>query len=177
MSSIGFCGKSFDIPSGYFAVATRAVTAGVPNLNRDYFPPEVLEDATETYIDCPRVFVDHRTDFDDTNPHLDKTFSRGYVKDAVYEDGVLYLLIFVSKKFKDLAEALIGGEINAVSMGCECSITCSICGEEDCPHLEKLAEGYLEGDNYEILSDVEFVEISFVFEPADPTALIYKVVW
>ena len=177
MSSIGFCGKSYDIPSGYYAVATRAVTAGVPNLNRDYFPPEVLEDAADTYIGCEKVFVDHRTDFDDTNPHLDKTYSRGYVKDAVYDEGVLYLLIFVSKKFKELAEAIISGEINAVSMGCECSITCSICGAEDCSHLRDLAEGVLDEGMYELLSDVEFVEISFVFEPADPSALIYKVVW
>lgn len=177
MSSIGFCGSNYDIPFGYYAVATRAVTAGTPNLNRDYFSPEVLEDAADTYIGCQRVFVDHRTDLDDTNPHLDKTFSRGYVKDAVYDNGVLYLLIFVSKKFKELAEAIISGEINAVSMGCECGIECSICGRDDCSHLQALSEGEFDDDMYELLSDVEFVEISFVFDPADPTALIYKVVW
>lgn len=179
MSQIVFNDKTYDIPAGYYAVATRAVSANVANLNGDYFPASVLEEAVSSYIGCQKVFVDHVTDIpEESSAEIDRTVSRGYVEDAVFKDDTIYLLIYVSKKFPELAEAILSGGINAVSMGCMSSVVCGVCGRaDDCQHLRRIENGMAEEGEFEILDDVEFIEISFVFDPADPTALIYKVVW
>ena len=179
MSNIKFNGKIYDIPENYCAVATRAVSADRKNLNGDYFPADVLERAVSTYVDCQKVFVDHVTDIpEESAGDIDRTVSRGYVRDAVFKNDTIYLLIYVNKKFPQLCQSLLSGGINAVSMGCMSSVTCGICGAiDDCQHIRNLQSGDMNHGEYEILDDVEFIEISFVFDPADPTALIYKVVW
>lgn len=177
MSTISFFGEIYHIPRGYIAVATRAVSSDAPNRNGDLFTPENLTEAAPTYEDCERVFVDHVTD-DGQSSGVDRVYSRGYVRAWHMSDGVLYLLIFVSKKFPELCDALATGKINAVSMGCECNFICGICGAHDgCEHTAYLGLDTTNGYAYDILTNIEFKEISFVFEPADPSALIYKVVW
>lgn len=170
---IDFLGTDYKIPEGYIAVCVRAVSADSPNLNGDMFPLEELEKAQYSYVGCQNVFVDHVTEDTDEG----RVVSRGYVgAEGIDDTGCLDLLIFVSKEFPKLCSALLNGEINAVSMGCECEAVCGLCGRNDCIHLDYLGLNTTDGYVFDILSQIQFEEISFVFEPADPTALIWEVV-
>lgn len=169
---VEFLGSEYEIPEGYIAVCTRAVKPDVPNLNGDLFPSDQLEIAAKTYDGCQMVFVNHETE----DEGIDRAYSRGYVEAEGFDDtGTLCLLIMVSKEFPNLIKALETGGVNAVSMGCEAEVECGICGKSYCPHLSYLGCMTSDGYAYDILSDIAFEEISFVFEPADPTALIWLV--
>lgn len=171
-NTIDFLGDTFEIPDGYIGVCTRAVKPDVPNLNGDMFPSEALRKAAKTYDDCQMVFVNHETE----DEGVDRAFSRGFVASEGFdESGTLCLLIMVSKEFPQLVEALETGGVNAVSMGCEAEVKCGLCGKDWCEHMDWLGCMTSDGYAYDILSDINFEEISFVFDPADPTALIWLV--
>lgn len=173
MACIDFLGKDYDIPDGYIAVCTRAVSPDIPNLNGDLFPLDELKKAAPQYEGLDRVFVDHETD----EGGIDRVYSRGFVEaSGIDSSGCLCLLIMVSKRFPALIDSLETGGVNAVSMGCEAEATCGICGSTTgCRHMDFLGMNTTEGYAFDILTKIEFEEISFVFDPADPTALIWEV--
>ena len=98
------------------------------------------------------------------------------------------LLEVDAKTFPKLAQAVRKGQIDAVSMGANIETSvCSVCEHtaktptEYCSHVSsKGAEFEVTSANgekmmkkaYEDCHDITFFEISFVFDPADPTALI-----
>ncbi len=96
-----------------------------------------------------------------------------------------------ARKFPRLASEIITGGIDGVSMGCNVeSSTCSICGnrasspDEYCHHVHHKGAHFDSYDHsgkktsklaYEDCHDIGFFEISYVFDPADETALIQDV--
>lgn len=175
-SQIFFNGVDYTVPEDKIAISTAAIHADIPNLNGDLIPWKELEKAAPQYIGCQNVFVDHVTPGDGAygfhSPN--KVESRGEVVDAYCdpEDKCLYLLIFVDKEFPELAEAVLTGALNAVSFGANADIVCGICGKTDCSHIDNRGMG----GNFDIMKNIEFSEISIVFDPADPLALFKKVV-
>ena len=98
------------------------------------------------------------------------------------------LLEVDAKRFPKLAKAIISGEIDSVSMGANVEMSkCSHCGneaatpDEFCNHIR--SKGALHDfvdehgtktskKSYEDCYKIGFFEISFVFDPADETALV-----
>lgn len=177
-------------PNDYIFVISRALTADVPNENNDAFPADELLRFDPKY-GC-RVFqtfnlkpnhINHRAD--------DPTQARGVILDAHYNDmdsdnKFVEILVAVDKtKDRKIAEGILKGDINSMSMGCfseECH--CSICGhiasssDELCPdHIRGGLKGKLfEGKKaYEKCYKVCFQEESWVDDPADPQALVSEV--
>mgnify|MGYP001591075894 FL=1 len=110
-------------PGDYIFVISRALTADTPNENHDCFPAEELL-RFDPKLGC-RVFqtfnlkpnhINHRAD--------DPTQARGVILDAHYndlnkEEVFVEILVAVDKtKDKKLAEGILKGDINSMSMGC-----------------------------------------------------------
>lgn len=185
---------------GFMYVRVRAISSRV-NKNHDGWPAEELKKAYRTFIGKP-IFVDHH--------NSDPKKARGVVVDAaIHTDDerhlsaldsyyasapanhlpptwIELLLEVDAKRFPKLAKAIIDGDIDGVSMGCnvERSI-CSHCGntayspQEYCKHITskgayfdyKLPDGTkISKRSYEDCYDIGFFELSFVFDPADETA-------
>jgi hypothetical protein len=108
-----------------------------------------------------------------------------------YDETWVELLIEVdADAFPKLASAIVSGEIDSVSMGADVEFTvCSVCDNEAkdvmqfCAHIPQQKGRMLERFDqrtgskfkklcYEDCFGVNFFEISFVFEPADESALI-----
>jgi len=98
------------------------------------------------------------------------------------ETWIELLLEIDGKSFPKLAKALFDGKVNAVSMGCNVEHTlCSICNhkaatvEDYCSHIKRKGTTFKTGSidkvAYEDCYNVNFFEISAVFDPADVTAL------
>jgi len=98
------------------------------------------------------------------------------------ETWIELLLEVDGKAFPKLAKALTSGQVNAVSMGCNVEYTlCSVCNnkaasvDEYCDHIKKKGTTFKTGNiskvAYEDCYNVNFFEISAVFDPADVTAL------
>lgn len=99
------------------------------------------------------------------------------------ETWVELLIEVDAKSFPKLARYIKEGKVNAVSMGCNVDYTtCSICGnkahttDQYCKHIKRKGSKYITKDGiekvaYEDCHGVNFFEISFVFDPADVTAL------
>lgn len=99
------------------------------------------------------------------------------------ETWIELLLEVDAKSFPKLAKQIKEGKINAVSMGCNVDHTkCSICGNEAvtthdyCDHIKRKGIKHVTAAGetkiaYEDCYGVNFFEISFVFDPADVTAL------
>jgi hypothetical protein len=93
-----------------------------------------------------------------------------------------------AKSFPRLAKHIVDGDVDAVSMGANIELSkCSVCGHEAenptqyCTHVQhKGATFEITADDgtkshkaaYEDCYGINFFEISFVFDPADETALI-----
>lgn len=179
---------SFTPEPGMIYTRVRAISARV-NRNFDGFESSELKRAYRSFEGRP-VFVNHE--------NADPTRTRGIVVASAYrEDGddrYIELLIEVdARAFPKLAQEIADGNIDSVSMGCEVESTiCSYCGNEAddlgefCEHilnhkgqtLSRLADNGIVEDVlvYEICRGVNFFEISFVFDPADETALAQNVI-
>ena len=179
--------ESFTPQPGMIYTRVRAISARV-NRNFDGFESSELKRAYTTFEGRP-VFVNHE--------NHDPTRTRGIVVASAYrEDGddrYIELLIEVdAQAFPKLAQEIADGNIDSVSMGCEVESTiCSYCGNEAddlgdfCEHVlhhkgqtlqRAAANGEIEDVLvYEICRGVNFFEISFVFDPADETALAQTV--
>ena len=180
-------GFKFDKSPGYLYVAVRAVSSRV-NQNYDGFTGEELRRAYATFIGRP-VFVNHE--------NSDINRARGFVIDAKLHDDdpedvwVEVLHELDAKTYPQLCAAIAKGEINTTSMGCDITHSeCSVCGiqarfpSEFCSHIKnkgsvferKTASGGLEKVlAYEDCQGVNFFEDSWVFNPADSSAVIQGV--
>lgn len=99
------------------------------------------------------------------------------------ETHIELLLEVDAQSFPKLARAIKEGKVNAVSMGANVTHTiCNICQKEAktvddyCDHIKRKGIKYTRADGtktsaYEDCYNPNFFEISFVFDPADATAL------
>ena len=184
----------FDLIAGFkprkdhIYTVTRAISARV-NQNYDGFPSEELRKAYKTFLGKP-VFVNHQNE--------DPTRARGRVVGTRYvENGAdKYIEVIQevnAKKFPLLAKELIEAGLDSVSMGCSAERTiCSFCGNvatgmfDMCTHVlnfkgQKLRRAGKNGQMEEVLvyeecRDLGFFELSYVFDPADETAVVSNLV-
>ena len=181
--------KGFRMKPGYLYTVVRAISARV-NQNYDGWPSEELKKAHHTFIGKP-VFVNH----ENYNPKE----ARGVVVASRYvENGndryIEVIQEIDAKRFPKLAHEIKTGGLDSVSMGAEAGFTiCSACNnkavdESDmCDHVlyhkgEKLRvrnrkTGKTEEKLvYESCYKLSFFELSYVFDPADETAVASKVI-
>lgn len=193
--------NEYKTDDGFVYIRVRAISSRV-NKNNDGWPAAELQKAYRSFIGKPIFVDHHNTDpsrargvIVDAALHIEdqKTASL----DPYYADApeahkpptwIELLLEVDAKRFPRLAKALIDGDIDSVSMGANVEMSkCSHCGneayspEQFCKHVS--AKGayfdYMMPDGtktskkaYEDCHGVGFFEISFVFDPADETALI-----
>lgn len=179
---------------GYLYVRSRAISSRC-NDNYDEFPAEEIKKAYRTFIGKP-VFVNHHND--------DHRRARGVIIDAaLHEDRnadgtpdtwTEVLMEVDARNFPKLAKAILAGEVDRTSMGCDVKISkCSACGNkatnpaEYCHHIPAMkgqrifrvnaSTGKREGHLVrEICYGLGFFENSLlVEEPADPTAYTFGV--
>lgn len=177
---------------GYLYVTTRAISSRV-NSNYDGWAPDELRKSYSSFIGRP-VYVDHN--------NWDINRARGVIVDARineaklasgHEDVWVEILIEVdANAFPKLAKAILSRDIDAVSMGADIEKSiCSICKNaartslDYCAHIPTLKGRFIESKTasgqrirklcYEECIGVNFFEISFVFDPADESALISDV--
>jgi len=183
----------FNPEPGFLYVTTRAISSRV-NANYDGWPPEELRGAYRSFIGRP-TYVDHN--------NWDLNRYRGVIIDAKlyenklasgHEDVWVELLIEVdASAFPKLAQAILDGDIDAVSMGADVEYTiCSVCANKAhdvlqyCAHIPQMKGREIDTFDkqsnkkirklcYEDCYGVSFFEISFVFDPADESALISDV--
>jgi uncharacterized Zn finger protein (UPF0148 family) len=175
---------------GFIYVRSRAISSRC-NDNYDMFPAAEIKQAYQTFIGKP-VFVNHINE--------DHRQMRGLIIDAaLHEDinpdkspdtWVEVLMEVDGKTYPKLAQAILNGDIDRTSMGCDVKISkCSYCGNEAtspleyCSHIpgkkgqrifRPTPDGRKEGVLvFEICSGLAFFENSLLVEPpADPTAAI-----
>lgn len=178
---------SFKPRPGYVYPRVRAISARI-NKNFDGFPSVELQKAAHTFQGRP-VFINHN--------NQDPERSRGVVLASQYHasasDPHITILPEVDAlTFPKLAADIINGNMDSVSMGCDVdNSTCSYCGnvattaEEFCDHilnnkgqeLTKLVNNQPKRILvFEICRGLNFFEISFVFDPADETAVMQEVI-
>lgn len=173
--------------AGKIYTKVRAISARI-NQNFDGWPSEELKKSYRTFLGKP-VFVNHVND--------DPRKARGVVVAARFvengDDKFIEVIQEVdADKFPKLAHELISGGLDSVSMGAEARICkCSYCGNEAsdmlsmCSHvLSKKGQvlGRVNDDGtqedvliYEECRDISFFELSYVFDPADETAVVSNV--
>ena len=178
---------SFNPRPGYVYSRVRAISARI-NKNFDGFPSSELQKAAHTFKGRP-VFINHN--------NQDPERTRGVILASQYhglqDDPHITILPEVDAlTFPNLARDIVKGDMDSVSMGCDVdNSTCSYCGnvattaEQFCDHilnnkgqeLTKLVDGRPQRTLvYEICRGLNFFEISFVFDPADETAVMQEVI-
>jgi len=181
--------EGFRLKPGYLYTVVRAISARV-NQNYDGWPSDELKKAYKTFIGKP-VFVNHE--------NHDPTKARGVVVAARYAENGMDKYIEVvqeidAKRFPKLAHEIKTGGLDSVSMGAEAGFTiCSYCHNKAtdlhdmCDHVQLHKGKTLRkfdrrtGNTEDILvfescHKISFFELSYVFEPADETAVASKVV-
>jgi hypothetical protein len=190
-----------DGEDGYVYVRARAISSRV-NKNNDGWPAEELAKSYKTFIgrpifvdhnnDDPRrtrgVIIDsHLIVEDEKTSALDPYYATA-PQEHLPPTIVEILMEVDAKTYPELAKDLRAGRVNATSMGANIERSvCSVCKNEAtapsqyCSHVQqKGAEFEIEADNgekihrkaYEDCYGINFFEDSFVFDPADETALI-----
>lgn len=171
---------------GHIYVRVRAISARI-NQNYDGFPSEELRQAYKTFLGKP-CFVNHVNE--DVKRRRGRVVASKYVENG--DDKYIDTYMEVNaKKFPLLAKEIIEAGIDAVSMGCSAERTiCSYCGNtatgmfDMCEHVmqhkgQKLRRMGSSGPEdvlvFEECRNIGFFELSFVFDPADETALASKV--
>lgn len=173
----------------YLYTVVRAISARV-NQNYDGWPSNELRQAAHTFVGKP-VFVNHE--------NFDPKKARGVVVAARYvENGrdkyIETVMEIDAKNFPLLAKEIKTGGLDSVSMGAEAGFTiCSACGnkafdEPDmCDHIKYHKGETIRTHNrktgkvedklvYESCHKLGFFELSYVFDPADETAVASKVI-
>lgn len=173
---------------GMVYVRSRAISSRC-NDNFDFFGAEEIEKAYETFIGKP-VFVNHHNSNHKQMRGLiiDAALHRDRNPDGSPDTWVEVLMEIDGYKYPKLAKALIKGDIDRTSMGCDVEISkCSVCGNtarnprEYCRHIPKMKGSkvfQLQPDGtrvaklvYEECYGLSFFENSVLVEPpADPTA-------
>lgn len=162
-------------PRFVYAIA-RAVTADVPNKNRDMFPLDEIKRAYTTFIGR-NIFLDHNTK--SVRNAVGKIIAAELREDEEGQTYVACLFKIDRELHPDIAHKIENGIIDSVSMGANLHhVECSRCHHfatkesEFCDHLRNLG---MYSDVYSISHGVEFTELSLVSVPADPTAKMHKV--
>lgn len=190
LASDGFTvDEGFRLKPGYLYTVVRAISARV-NQNYDGWPSDELKKAYKTFIGKP-VFVNHE--------NHDPTKARGVVVASRYvENGMDKFIEVVQEidagRFPKLAHEIKTGGLDSVSMGAEAGFTiCSYCHNKAtdlhdmCDHVINHKGKTLSrfdrrtGSKEDVLvfescHKISFFELSYVFEPADETAVASKVV-
>lgn len=186
---------------GYVYVRVRAISSRV-NKNNDGWPSSELKKSYKTFIGKPIFVDHHNSDpkkargvIVDAALHIEDAKTSGldpYYASAPAEHlpptWIELLLEVDAKRFPRLAKAIVDGDIDGVSMGANVEISkCSHCGneatspEQYCKHVASKGAyfDFYESDGtktskkaYEDCYKIGFFEISFVFDPADETALV-----
>ncbi len=179
----------FRLKPGYLYTVVRAISARV-NQNYDGWPSDELKKSYRTFIGKP-VFVNHE--------NHDPTKARGVVVAARYAENGMDKYIEVvqeidANRFPKLAHEIKTGGLDSVSMGAEAGFTiCSYCHNKAtdlhdmCDHvinhkgktLSRLDRKTGRKEDvlvFESCHKISFFELSYVFEPADETAVASKVV-
>jgi hypothetical protein len=175
----------FEFKPGFIYTQVRAISARI-NQNYDAWPSEELKKSFRTFIGKP-IFVNHQ--------NFDHRKARGKVVAARYVDAgddryVDTVMEVDAQRFPKLAHELKTGGLDSVSMGVEAGFTkCSICDNKAvdvpdfCAHVK-----YHKGSTlphaktgkptlvYENCYKLAFFELSYVFDPADETAVVSRVI-
>lgn len=175
----------FVMKNGYLYTVVRAISARV-NQNYDGWPSDELKLAYKSFVGKP-VFVNHQ--------NSDPTKARGRVVAARYfengaDKGIECIMEVDAQRFPKLAHEIRSGGLDSVSMGAEAGHTiCSMCGNKAtdthdmCDHVKfHKGEHLIKAGKrepqlvYETCHKLGFFELSYVFDPADETAVVSKVI-
>ena len=186
---------------GYMYVRVRAISSRV-NKNHDGWPSQELQKAYRTFIGKPIFVDHHNHDpkrargvIVDAALHVEDAKTSAldpYYANAPAEHlpptWIELLLEVDAKRFPKLAKAIVDEDIDGVSMGANVELSkCSHCGnearspEQYCKHVQSKGAYFdyyqpngqkVSKKSYEDCYDIGFFEISFVFDPADETALV-----
>jgi hypothetical protein len=188
LHKVSFKDFEFEPEPGYVYTVSRAISSRV-NANYDAWPVDQIKNSYKTFVGRP-IYVEHN--------NSDPERARGVILDAIYKesklasgviDASVYCLMEVdAETFPKLANAIMEGSLNAVSMGADVDCTqCSACGKvaskpsEYCTHIPRLkgrtVTVYKQGKRIESLVfesciRPNFFELSYVFDPADESAWI-----
>lgn len=179
----------WEFKPGFLLTSVRAISARI-NQNFDGWPSQELKKAYHTFVGKP-VFVNHQ--------NFDPDLARGKVIAARYveagKDKYIECIMEVdARRFPRLAREIKTGGLDSVSMGVECAFTrCSYCNhkaydEPDfCDHVRFHKGQILKKTNkktgkkeevlvYEKCFKLGFFELSYVFDPADETSVVSRVI-
>ncbi|QDH91728.1 hypothetical protein SEA_PHRAPPUCCINO_53 [Mycobacterium phage Phrappuccino] len=184
----GTVAKKWSPEPGFVYAQVRAISARV-NQNFDAWPSGELQKAAHTFVGKP-IFVNHK--------NFDVKRARGKVVAARYiesgDDKYIETIMEVdAQRYPKLAKEIVDGGLDSVSMGVEAGFTvCSACNNratdehEFCDHVrhhkgQKIwVTNHKTGKReqklvYEDCFKLGFFELSWVFDPADETALTSRV--
>ena len=184
-SDMGAVVDDFKLRPGFIYTQVRAISARV-NQNYDAWPSGELKKYYRTFLGKP-IFVNHQNE--------DPTKARGRVVAARYiEKGAdKYIEVIQevdAQRFPKLAKEIREGGMDSVSMGVEAGFTiCSVCENratdifDMCNHIKLHKGEYLPHHKtgkktlvYENCYKLGFFELSYVFDPADETAVVSRVI-
>jgi hypothetical protein len=178
----------FEFKPGFIYAQVRAIAARI-NQNFDGWPSSELKKSYRSFIGKP-CFVNHQ--------NFDPKKARGKVIAARYRENgkdkyVETVMEIDAQRFPRLAAEIKSGGLDSVSMGVEAGFTiCSYCGNKAvdvpdfCSHVKYHKGQVLPKINirtgakedilvYEKCFKLGFFELSFVFDPADETAVVTRV--
>ncbi len=178
----------FEFKPGFVYASVRAISARI-NQNFDGWPSDELKKSYRSFLGKP-CFVNHQ--------NFDPTKARGKVVAARYveagDDKYIETVMEIdAMRFPKLAREIKEGGMDSVSMGVEAGFTiCSYCGNkavdvpEFCDHVKYHKGSTLQKRSktgavedvliYEKCYKLGFFELSFVFDPADETAVVNRVI-
>jgi hypothetical protein len=186
-SASGAVVNDFRLKPGFLYTQVRAISARI-NQNYDGWPSAELKKSYRSFLGKP-VFVNHQ--------NFDPTKARGRVVASRYiesgDDKYIEVIQEIdAQRFPKLANEIRTGGLDSVSMGVEAGFTiCSYCDNKAsdvpdmCDHVlnhkgktlrRRAKNGQMEDVLiYENCYKLGFFELSYVFEPADETAVVSKV--
>ena len=172
---------------GTIITEVRAISARI-NQNYDAWPSEELREAHHTFLGKP-VFINHNNH--DPDQARGRVVASRYVDAGEHDRYIQVLQEVEASRFPKLAKELMEGGLDSVSMGAEArEVECSYCGNistspfDACEHIpmkgstlqRRTASGTKEDVLvYEICRKISFFELSYVFDPADETAVASNV--
>lgn len=168
---------------GFLYTQVRAISARI-NQNYDGWPSEELRKSYRSFLGKP-VFVNHKND--DYRKARGKVIAARYIESG--DDKYIEVIQEIdAKRFPKLAKEIREGGLDSVSMGVEAGFTiCSYCDNKAvddrdfCDHVRHhkgqiLRKGSRDILVYEKCYKLGFFELSYVFDPADETAVVSRVV-
>ena len=172
---------------GTIITEVRAISARI-NQNYDAWPSEELREAHHTFLGKP-VFINHNNH--DPDQARGRVVASRYVDAGEHDRYIQVLQEVEASRFPKLAKELMEGGLDSVSMGAEArEVECSYCSNistspfDACEHIpmkgstlqRRTASGTKEDVLvYEICRKISFFELSYVFDPADETAVASNV--